>query len=83
MATAGSLTAVSKKDGGSNTQPDATTKHLELANSVMKTGTGGKFTASSSGKATIFSTTHLGNPVSAAPATFYVKATTWNACAGL
>jgi len=29
----------------------------------MKDGTGGKFTHSTSGKASIYSTTHLGNPV--------------------
>jgi len=50
--------------------------HLTETNTVLN----GKWTHSANGKSSIFSTTHLGNPVAVAPDTFYTAIDTWDKC---
>jgi len=44
MAVEDTPAAVTANDGGANTFDATNTKHLVLTDSVMKSGTGGKFT---------------------------------------
>lgn len=70
MAKDGTVEDVTASDGGTLTKVGTTNF---LTPGVMKVGSGGKFTHSTSGKASIFSTTYLGNPAATTPATYYAK----------
>jgi len=77
MAKDASVDTVTASDGGTLTK---VTGSNFLEPGVMKVGSGGKFTHSTSGKASIFSTEYLGNPAATTPATYYAKTTEWDTC---
>jgi len=75
MAVETSPAAVTNGSGGSKTLKTSS-KHLTETNTVLN----GKWTHTSSGKASIFSTTWLGNPVATTPGTFYAAEDDWDDC---
>lgn len=75
MAKETSPAAVTNGSGGAKTLKTSS-MHLTESNTVLN----GKWTHTASGKASIFATTWLGNPVAATPGTMYAAEDHWDDC---